>query len=277
MDMNGNPLTEGSTITISGMHFTISYVGGANGDSVTLTEQAASAIYVESDWASLYTTGETIPDADPVAAGNQPAVYGTTAFSSVTAALAGSDTSTGSVIVVNGINAGGTNVGTYNEDVVLTQSVTLDLQGGPISFNSLSDASPTVPGAVNLNGVQLTVGADNLSTTYSGTITGAGSLASTGTGTFTLTGLSGFSGGTTITNGTVVIGNSSALGTGSITVAGGATLQLDGNSLTVGSLSGSGTVDNNSSTPASLTITATTSSTFAGTISDTGAGSRASP
>ena len=145
MDTNGTPLPEGATITISGVQFTISYVGGPNGNSVTLTEQAATTVYVESDWASLYTNGQTIPDADPVAPGNQPAVYGTTAFSSVSAAMAGPDTTTGSVIVVNGINASDMNVGTYNEDVVLTKSVTLDLQGGPISFNSLSDASPAVP------------------------------------------------------------------------------------------------------------------------------------
>ena len=272
VDSNGNPLAEGATVTAAGINFTISYAGGPNGDSVTLTEQAANTIYVESDWSSLYTNGQTIPDADPVAPGNQPAVYGTTAFSTVTAALAAPATEANSIIVVNGINASNTNVGTYNENVVVTKAITLELQGGPISFNSLSDATPAVPSSIGLNGISLTLGADNLTTTYSGLITGSGSLVWTGTSAFTLDGDNTFSGGVTIGNGTVAIGNTSALGSGAVTVDSGATLDLNGNSLNLVGLNGAGTVDNNSATPVALTVSAAAGTTFAGTISNTGTG-----
>lgn len=64
------------------------------------------------------------------------------------------------------------------------------------------------------DGVTLTTGADNTSTTFTGTspngIVGTGGLNKVGTGTFTLTGINSYSGGTTVAAGTLLV-------TGSVT------------------------------------------------------------
>src|SRR5262249_5143593 len=77
---------EGSTVTFSGQKFTITYVGGASGHDVVLTRQAPPIFYVDTKWTGL-ANGSAISDADPVASGAQPATIGTTAFSSVNAAI----------------------------------------------------------------------------------------------------------------------------------------------------------------------------------------------
>lgn len=69
--------------------------------------------------------------------------------------------------------------------------------------------------------VALNVGANNISTTYSGSLAGSGSLAKAGTGALTLTAASIFSGGTTLGGGILLIQDSTALGSGTVTHDGG--------------------------------------------------------
>lgn len=134
---------------------------------------------------------------------------------------------------------------------------------------------------------------------YKGVISGVGSVVKLGEGTLTLTGLNKYTGGTVINGGRVLIGSSSALGsaTGALTVNVGGTLDLHVSSISVGSLSGDGSVVSYSGTqpmpssrgtediifssvvpppssgqgpditPITLTINSTASSTFNGTIS----------
>ena len=171
-------LAEGSVFTQGGVSYSISYKGG-DGNDVVLTVIAPlspTIRYVSSAWSTSHA-GDTILDADPMTPGNQSAVYGTTAFASLNAAIAASND--GDVIIVNS--------GAYAEDVNLTKKVTVELQQGPSSFGSL--ASTANNGAVlNLNGVALTVGSDGASTTYFGQIFGGGSITKTGSGTLTLSG-----------------------------------------------------------------------------------------
>ena len=74
-------------------------------------------------------------------------------------------------------------------------------------------------GLIQLSGNQLITGANNLSTTFSGTI-GPGSLTKIGAGTLTLTGANTYDGGTTINGGALVVNNTtgSATGTGPVHV-----------------------------------------------------------
>ena len=69
-------------------------------------------------------------------------------------------------------------------------------------------------------------------------------LVKVGRGTLTLTGKNTYGGGTTISGGSVVAGNASALGSsiGPLTLNTACTLDLDGQSLTVGELQGGGTI-----------------------------------
>lgn len=82
-------------------------------------------------------------------------------------------------------------------------------------------------GMVDLGTSHLITGANNLSTTFSGTILdsdfGSGSLEKIGTGILTLTGSNTYEGGTAITGGILLVSNSSGsgTGTGSVSVAAG--------------------------------------------------------
>ncbi len=108
----------------------------------------------------------------------------------------------------------------------------------------LSTGSVEGDGIVHLGTGRLSVGANNLSTIFGGTIQDAGSLTKTGTGTFTLTGANTYTGSTTITGGALIAANTtgSATGTGGVSVGLG-TLGGSGiisGAVTVGTGSGAG-------------------------------------
>jgi fibronectin-binding autotransporter adhesin len=100
---------------------------------------------------------------------------------------------------------------------------------GTLSFGSLTSSTfGALTGANNLAlsntsaaAVALTVGGNNASTTYSGTLSGAGGLTKAGTGTLTLTGQNTYTGTTSVTAGTLALGVTNALAAGSLTVNGG--------------------------------------------------------
>ena len=92
-------------------------------------------------------------------------------------------------------------------------SGTLDMSGhnSPgITTGSLEGSGDVFLGANNL-----TVGSNNLSTTFSGVIQNDGSLTKIGTGTLILSGANTYTGGTTIARGSLVVSNRSGSGTGS--------------------------------------------------------------
>ena len=80
-----------------------------------------------------------------------------------------------------------------------------------------------------------------------------------------------YSGGTIINAGTLIVGNSTVLGTGGVVISAG-TLDLDGNGVTVPSLSGAtnalGAVTNNGAADATLTVNQSVLTLFPGRISD---------
>ena len=112
----------------------------------------------------------------------------------------------------------------------------LEMNGFNETLNGVSNVSAT--GAVIQNtspGVStLTIGDANTNSTFTGVIKdgGAGSgkylaLTKIGSGTVTLTGLNAYNGNTTVSNGTLVIAQPTLAAGSTVTVAGGAVLQLN--------------------------------------------------
>jgi len=176
---------------------------------------------------------------------------------------------------------------TFNGTVRLAGNLTLSGTGG-VSVNGLLtnwNASRTITnnnsgtvsfGSINLSegntARTLTIGGTG-NTTVSGVIanggTGAGGLTKTGSGTLTLSGANTYSGATSVNGGTLALGANNVLANSTaVSVAAGATLNLNNYSDTIGSLAGAGAVTLGSGT---LTISpAAGSTTFSGSISGTG-------
>src|SRR5262249_18503625 len=121
----------------------------------------------------------------------------------------------------------------------VASGATLDLEGNSETIGSLAGAGTVT----SINGAgALTTGADNTSTTFSGTIkdfTGepAGTLALTkiGTGTLTLTGTNTYSGGTPVPGGLINFEAADNFGTGLITLDGGGLQWASGTSTDISS------------------------------------------
>jgi fibronectin-binding autotransporter adhesin len=121
--------------------------------------------------------------------------------------------------------------------------------------------------------------------TMNGIITGGGMLFTTGSGTLVLAASNTMTGGVTIDNGILQVGNAGAFNSTApnavafpANVPSGATLRLNGISVTIGGLStdpvnpGSAVVDNGSATAATLTVSSSATNTFGGVMQNTGTG-----
>ena len=124
----------------------------------------------------------------------------------------------------------------------LPASPTTQLTFAGTSTLQFQVAAPTALNANRLfsinSGVTATIDTQAFNVTLGGAISGTGGgLAKAGSGTLTLNGANTYGGGTALSGGTLVLGNASALGAAgtSLTVAG-ATLNLNGNSVTVSNL-----------------------------------------
>ena len=145
-------------------------------------------------------------------------------------------------------------LGAANQVADLT-AVTLSSDG---RFD-LNDFAETVGSIAGLAGAEITLGSatlttgDNANTTYAGNIGGTGGVTKQGTGAWTLSGNNTYSGATLVSAGALVAGSTTAFATQSaFTVTG--TMDLNGNSNTIGSLAGAGIVQDTGAA-ATLTIT----------------------
>ena len=144
--------------------------------------------------------------------------------------------------------------------------------GDPVLFDDTATGTHSV--VVAAGGVSPgSVTFSNATTSYTlsgGPITGTTGVTSNGGGMVTLSGSNTYTGQTIVQNGTVQAGSAHAFGTNSaVTVAYGATLDLNGFNNTIGSLAGGGSV-----TLETATLTAGTDGTstaFSGIISGAGA------
>lgn len=158
------------------------------------------------------------------------------------------------------------------------QNSTLNTSTGTLSFGALTAATlgglggagPLALTNASSGAVALTVGNNNTSSTYSGSLDGSGSLTKTGSGALSLAGNSSYAGGTTISAGTLQIGNGATTGSviGNIIISGGATLSLNRSDSIVfpNALSGTGSV----SKLGSNTLTLTGDSSHTGTFTING-------
>lgn len=189
----------------------------------------------------------------------------------------------------NGLASSGTlgairgSFSTSNRAASVSGTVTLaaDATITTAASNGITGSTLTLSGPVLLGSNVLTLAPDLAVTNttsapivLSGEVSGSGSVVLNGQSQsrVLLSGSSNYSGGTRVTSGSLAVGNSNALGTGSLAVNGGV-LDLNGQSLSVGTLSGSsgGIVTSAVAGPASLSANQTVDAEFAGSIQN-GAG-----
>ena len=208
--------------------------------------------------ANFILNGSSVPDAQ----GGQVYVYGGSGYATFTGNGGEGNQGQGGLIDLFGlpgssqtvVTANGGSNGGAGATILLEQSVNVSQAQFQVFGNGILDlnnartnrtlGSLAGDGIVALAANKLSIGGNNLSTTFSGTIQDSGSLAKVGTGTLTLSGSNSYTGGTTVTQGTLVLNNptGSGTGTGSVQVNAG-TLGGSGISagpVTVGTGSGPG-------------------------------------
>jgi autotransporter-associated beta strand protein len=162
--------------------------------------------------------------------------------------LPSAGSNTGTIRVSGSSNGRTTKLQVANANAL--QSATLDMAAGDLGTVEFTVAGTNTYALGGLQGARslafggnsLSVGGNNQSTTYTGTLSGSGLLTKVGNGTLTLSGSNSYTGGTTISSGTLQIGS------------GGTTGFIDGN------------VFNN----ATLAFNRSNALSFSGTISGTG-------
>ena len=214
------------------------YAPGSIGNS-TFINNAANVAGAEGGWteidgaisngATFVANGATVADAQ----GGQVYTYGGDGYSFFIANGGnGSDAQGGLIDLVyvpasaqTVITANGGANGGLGGTILIEDSADIPLPqfqvfgNGVLDLTSVTD--PTMPigslagdGLVLLAGHYLSVGNNNLSTTFSGVIQESGGLTKAGTGTVTLTGANTYIGATTVGAGVLVVSNRSGSGTG---------------------------------------------------------------
>ena len=255
-------LSSGSTLDLNNLSPTLNGLSGTG----TVTNALAGAV--------LFTAGGN--DANGSFGGVIQDGNGTVALTKNGAGLltlGGLNTYSGTTTVSNGTLqlgiASALPSGTGKGNITLNG--TLDLAGFSTAVNGLSGSgliSNSAAGAATL-----TAGASDQTSTFAGNLqNGVGSVAltKTGAGTLTLSGNNSYSGATTISAGTLAMGSSTGLSaTSSVTINSSGTLDVNGNNITIDGLLGTGTLNNNGGSAATLTAGASgTTTTFSGVIAD---------
>ncbi|MFN9000810.1 MAG: beta strand repeat-containing protein, partial [Holosporales bacterium] len=147
----------------------------------------------------------------------------------------------------------------------------VNFAGGTLQASaSFSTAKPF--SFVGLNGIGSggTINTNGFNVTLNGRVSGSQSFTKSGTGTLILNAANTYSGSTTISGGTLRAGSSTALGNNSaLTVGASGTLDVNGQTLSAGSLAGSagGIVTNSSASLATLTVGGdNTNTTYSGVL-----------
>jgi len=273
------PWTDGSSAVLGGVAVPTTIVtGGIIVDDITFD--------------SSYTLGFTT-DSAPITLGMGDGVHVITCnaeFGGINPRLEGTEglvkEGAGTLLLnVGGVYSGPTliNAGTLSARLLTSGAVTI-AHGATYkalvqsSIGSLAGAGSVDTGASGT----LTIGSNNSSTTFSGTIQGnrlinqdpGGSVVKAGSGIFTLTGVNTYQGSTTVTAGTLELSVTDSISQSSeVKIAADATLRLSADQ-SIQNLSGTGAIDLGAYTLSFKDKTMisgfTTGGSFAGTISGTG-------
>jgi fibronectin-binding autotransporter adhesin len=218
----------------------IYFFGSSNGGSATFTNNLGIVAFTEG--ASAGTSSIT----GKAGGQTQFFVNATADGASLTASSA---VSSPALILFAGNSSGGT-----SRINLVGSNAQLEIDGH--SAPGLTVGSVKGNGRVILGANNLTVGSNNLSTTFSGiiedgTYRSGGQLSKTGNGTFTISGANTYTGGTAVSGGSLLVKNTtgSATGTGAVQVNSGT---LSG----TGAISGSVTIGNGSTKGTLLSGTA---------------------
>lgn len=190
----------------------------------------------------------------------------------------GANNSTSARGIDLGLNVGDTSQGNNvslraSNGVTVGQSifVAANTDGATRTIGLSGSGTNTFSNEIFLGGT-LTVDAGALSTdqvTISGAINNTGGLTKTGAGVLLLSGNNGYTGATTISAGTLRLGADNRIASQSaISIASGATLDMNNFSDTLGTLTGSGNISLGSGT---LTTSVGADTTFSGSITGSGA------
>ena len=258
----GTTVATGGTLdlqNITGVDEALTLSGGTLKTSTGTTTVVTNVVLGANSTVDVSGTGLTL--ANPISG----AGFGITKTGAGALTLSGANTYTG----ITTVNAGSLVSGAA--DVIADASAVTVGTGATWNLNNNTETIGSLAGAgtVALGSANLTAGGNNTATTFSGGITGTGAFTKTGTGALTLSGANTYTGATTISGGTLTHGVADALSDSTtVSVASGATWNLNNFNDTVASFSGSGAITLGSGT---LIFGADNSSnTYAGTMSGTG-------
>ncbi len=185
-----------------------------------------------------------------------------------TLVLGNSNSYTGDTNILSGIlRLGSSNRINNSSDVTLVAGGTLELNNFTDTVNSLSGTGGSI--TTGGTGGRLTVNAASGTFTWNGNISGTGGFTKSGNHTMVISAAQSYSGSTVINDGLLQFSGSGSFSAASdISVASGATWDLNGVSDTVDSISGAGSITLGGAT---LTLDETGGSrTFSGNITGTG-------
>ncbi|RXK55527.1 PEP-CTERM sorting domain-containing protein [Oleiharenicola lentus] len=266
-------LTVSATITGANRNLTVNGAGNTliSGDiatgSGTLTKQAAGTLTLSG--ANSYTGLTTVSGG--VLNIQHSSALGTTASGTTVASGAALQLEGGIAVGAEALTLSGTGIGGTG---ALLNAAGANSLAGNITLNAnttIGSAAGTLnlAGGISGNTRTLTVTGDGDTTIGGAITTTTGGLIKNGAGTLTLAGSNTYTGATTVNTGTLLLGASDAISNSSaLTVASGATFDLNGFSDAVASLAGAGTVLLEGS--GSLTTVGNASTTFSGVLSGDG-------
>ncbi|WP_093152388.1 DUF4347 domain-containing protein [Thalassobaculum litoreum] len=265
IDTGANTVTISGTVTDDGTN--VLAKTGTGTLTLTGTNTASGSMTVSQGTLSVAGDGNLSAGTVTINGGTLAVTGATTIDNAIVLGASNGTVNVGANVTMSGVVSGAGNLtktgaSTLTLSGTNTYTGTTTVTGGTLSVSTDSNLGT---GNVALNGGGLTVTG---ATTIDNDISGTSGLTKSGSGTVTLSGTNTYSGGTTINGGTLQVSGGNALAdAGAVSVASGATLDLSNTNETIGSLTGSGTLNIGSGT---LTLTDSASTTFSGTISGSG-------